>query len=595
MSARYIYLASNVSQIIGFVRILPFYLTNEKKLSMRLKSTLSLLLVAMFAVSYAQQQNNVDIALRALEDKATEWNLSESDIADPLVSDMYTSRHNGVTHIYLQQSHKGIAINEAVTTVNIKDGKAFYSTSKFLQNVDKKVLDTEADLTVEDAIFSALKEMAVPTSLTSLKVKSRASENQYVFEKTDFSNSDVTAKLVYQLNDKNELILVWDFTVDMISSDDYWSVRVDANSGSIVNKHNYTVYCKHEHHGLKNQSHDCAAHSIVEHKESFKSTAAAISMADASYSVFELPIESPIYGSQSLVEDPAILSASPNGWHDTGNQQFTITRGNNVWAYADADGDDISDGMEPDGGTELIFDFPYDNDSEPVDLNALAHVNLFYMVNMMHDISYTVGFTEEAGNFQTNNFGLGGQGGDYVQAEGQDGSGTNNANFATPPDGGNGRMQMFLWENSGGLLRINEPSQLEGFYDSGLPDFGPDIAGTPIDIEAECIVVNDEVGGNGGSVTDACSEVMNDLNGKIALVDRGSCFFSQKVYYAQEAGAVAVLVCNIPGASTAGDDGNEPFGMAGADFAADVTVPSLGVGKSTCDAIKLSLAAGYIY
>ena len=34
---------------------------------------------------------------------------------------------------------------------------------------------------------------------------------------------------------------------------------------------------------------------------------------------------------------------------------------------------------------------------------------------------------------------------DRVSAEGQDSSGTNNANFATPADGGRGRMQMYLW------------------------------------------------------------------------------------------------------------------------------------------------------
>ena len=61
--------------------------------------------------------------------------------------------------------------------------------------------------------------------------------------------------------------------------------------------------------------------------------------------------------------------------------------------------------------------------------------NLFYFCNIMHDFVYGLGFTESAGNFQTNNFGRGGTGNDSVRAEAQDGSGTNNANFATPPEG----------------------------------------------------------------------------------------------------------------------------------------------------------------
>lgn len=48
-------------------------------------------------------------------------------------------------------------------------------------------------------------------------------------------------------------------------------------------------------------------------------------------------------------------------------------------------------------------------------------------------------------DFQEYNFGRGGRGNDAVQANAQDGSGTNNANFATPPDGQRPRMRMYVW------------------------------------------------------------------------------------------------------------------------------------------------------
>ena len=71
--------------------------------------------------------------------------------------------------------------------------------------------------------------------------------------------------------------------------------------------------------------------------------------------------------------------------------------------------------------------------------------NMFYWVNRYHDATYLLGFTEAARNFQNDNFGRGGLGADRVSAEGQDSSGTNNANFSTPADGTSGRMQMFIW------------------------------------------------------------------------------------------------------------------------------------------------------
>ncbi|MEO8648498.1 MAG: M36 family metallopeptidase, partial [Acidobacteriota bacterium] len=74
-----------------------------------------------------------------------------------------------------------------------------------------------------------------------------------------------------------------------------------------------------------------------------------------------------------------------------------------------------------------------------------AVIQQFWIMNRYHDELYRLGFTEAAGNFQNNNFGRGGAGSDRISAEGQDSSGTNNANFSTPPDGGRGKMQMYVW------------------------------------------------------------------------------------------------------------------------------------------------------
>lgn len=85
-----------------------------------------------------------------------------------------------------------------------------------------------------------------------------------------------------------------------------------------------------------------------------------------------------------------------------------------------------------------------------------AVTQLFYTTNWFHDQLFALGFDPAAGNFQNNNFGGGGSGNDRVLADAQDGSGTNNANFATPNDGVSGRMQMFIFtgptvDRDGGL------------------------------------------------------------------------------------------------------------------------------------------------
>jgi extracellular elastinolytic metalloproteinase len=67
---------------------------------------------------------------------------------------------------------------------------------------------------------------------------------------------------------------------------------------------------------------------------------------------------------------------------------------------------------------------------------------------MIHDLYYRYGFDEASGNFQQFNFGKGGKDGDAVIANAQDGSGYNNANFMTPPDGQNGKMRMYVWNTA---------------------------------------------------------------------------------------------------------------------------------------------------
>jgi extracellular elastinolytic metalloproteinase len=86
---------------------------------------------------------------------------------------------------------------------------------------------------------------------------------------------------------------------------------------------------------------------------------------------------------------------------------------------------------------------------------------LFYLINNYHDhlLASPIGFTEAAGNFQQVNSTHRGLGGDPVQGETLDGANsytfgfpdplhTDNANFATPPDGIPPRMQMYLWHDT---------------------------------------------------------------------------------------------------------------------------------------------------
>jgi hypothetical protein len=156
----------------------------------------------------------------------------------------------------------------------------------------------------------------------------------------------------------------------------------------------------------------------------------------------------------------------------------TVTTGNNVDAYLDRDDDNV-----PDSGRRVRsvragrawapsgnFSFPFTDGKNPRVFAAAAVTNLFYHVNTMHDWMYDLGFTETARNHQADNYGRGGTGGDPISAEAQDGGGTNNANFATLPDGERSRMQMYLYTMGTSALEDDRDGALDG--DIVLHEYG---------------------------------------------------------------------------------------------------------------------------
>ncbi|KAJ7282449.1 Fungalysin metallopeptidase-domain-containing protein [Mycena rebaudengoi] len=207
-----------------------------------------------------------------------------------------------------------------------------------------------------------------------------------------FAKEDGSAALVYSLQVKNEETGTW------------FEALVDAHSKEMV--------------------------SVVDY------------VAQATYRV--LPIEKKIQteGFETLV-NPEDLTASPNGWHFTGAADSTDTSGNNVISFKGTPADTTK---ETSAGP--TFDFTEDPTVDPTEganIDA-ARVNTFYLLNTVHDIASRYGFTEDAFNFQFNNLGKGGAAADPVLVSVQDASGTNNANFATPPDGQSGQMRMFLFD-----------------------------------------------------------------------------------------------------------------------------------------------------
>ncbi len=557
---------------------------------MKLFSTLFLILfVPMFLL--AQMQTSLDVAMRYLEGQTKAWGITQADISDLAISDGSTSEKTKATYLYLIQRHKGVEVYNAMTNLTIHNGNVVSAGNRLIPRLAEKVNATKPVLTASQALQSALDHLGIQSN-GDLKVIKRISPQEMTFDKGQFSRAEVPVKLRYQPMADGSVRLAWDMAIDAVHGGDYWSLRIDALNGSVIDQVSWTIKCSFE----TGHADNCAHHAAIEHRamksvsEARKEALTSMTVA-GTYNVFPFPVESPAHGTRDLVIEPADPVASPFGWHDTDGvlgPEFTTTRGNNVRAFEARNGNFSSNNNEPNGGANLVFDFPLDPKSEPDAFTAAATVNLFYAINRLHDIAYHYGFTEEAGNFQTKNYSNFGVGNDHVNGLAQFGAvgltNVNNADFSTPPDGANGRMRMFLWDrsSSGALkyLKVTAPDSLVGEFSTATANFGPPITSSN-PIVGEVVIVQD----NTNKPTLGCQIPSNNLTGKIALIDRGDCEFGRKVVNAQGKGAIAVIICNIPG-------GSEVTTMGAGAVGNQANIPSVLISLSDCNKIRIAAGNG---
>ena len=170
---------------------------------------------------------------------------------------------------------------------------------------------------------------------------------------------------------------------------------------------------------------------------------------------------------EKLVEIESLLPGDP--WLPPDAE---TTSGNNCIAYADLH---LPDGFSPGDvfgkvSQQRAFDYKYDHSKPASDPQNLQNslVGMFFHVNWLHDRWYEAGFDEASGNAQKDNFGRGGIGGDPILAEGNDFSGTDNANMSLAADGDSPVMQMYEFKGPRPLpSRTSNHEALITFHEMG--------------------------------------------------------------------------------------------------------------------------------
>lgn len=358
------------------------------------------------------------------------------DLAGLVLKDSYRSAHNGATHHYFRQRWQGIEVwNGDIAIHQLADGSLARINNGAFTGLEKRVNATAPLITAEAALGSVLRKTLPSTGMPQL-LSVEDEGRRWVYEGSGLGGEKAVVQLVYQPV-RESLRLAWNVNHYTPDGSHWWNIRIDALSGEELDRNDWVAQCGWG---------ECV------HTDAGSPEEDSAPAAPNDYNVYPWPTESPSHGPRGIRNAPWGDGgvASPYGWHDTNGAagpEYTDTRGNNCRAQDDVDANN-SGGTRPSGGATLDFDFPIDLTQAPSTYLPAAITNLFYWNNVCHDVWYQYGFDEASGNFQENNYGRGGAGNDWVNADAQDGSGTNNANFGTPPDGSNPRMQMFRWTNT---------------------------------------------------------------------------------------------------------------------------------------------------
>jgi hypothetical protein len=517
-----------------------------------------LTILSIACIANLQAQQNWKNYKSKLQDSL---GISNKVIESLIESSHYIDKKAGFEVIWLREYINDSPVLGADLQLTIdKNGKLVKVQHALVEQVE---ISNTAKISEQGAFDAAFRNLNLPIE-TAKNTQKTDEKGRTSFDLKQNLIAPASLQLVFSVNKSKEIVLCYDIYLRPKQSKDYWNFLVDATTGEIVKKRNLMLECDAD------KTHATADKSIA-----FPEIEQQQTNDGFSYNVFPFPIESPVHGPRAIVTNPSDDIASPFGWHDLDGapgHETTNTSGNNVDAYDDIANQDIP-GQFAEADANLNFDFNFTNLGDPLDNLNASITNLFYWNNTIHDFAYNYGFDEESGNFQFINYTNQGLGNDQVQAQALDGSGTNNANFGTPPDGLNPQMQMYLWNVNNGLyFTVNSPSNVAGVYTSAVAGFSPQILPNPV--TGTLILYNDGT----GSPTLGCNAPINDISGKIVLIDRGACNFVTKAQNAANAGAIGIIFIN--------NQTGAPFSAGGA---VSISIPCIMISQFDGQLLKLNI------
>ncbi len=199
-------------------------------------------LVAGAAVA-ADGSRAVDSARAYVQQQRQALGLTAADVGEQVVKSVVESRHSGVTHVYLQQRHRGIEVYNGVVNVNVgRDGRVINAGSRAVSNIALRAGFQTARLSAVEAAAAAAGHLGLrPTAPFQVLERKGGADDATTLSDGGIATRPIDAKLVWQSAD-GAVRLAWLLEIEEARGEHWWYALVDATTGASLGQDDLIVH-----------------------------------------------------------------------------------------------------------------------------------------------------------------------------------------------------------------------------------------------------------------------------------------------------------------------------------------------------------------
>ncbi|MBS1605082.1 MAG: M36 family metallopeptidase [Bacteroidetes bacterium] len=218
-----------------------------------LRKSGTLLLVVFFVATAVKAQVNSQLlsrtgpdqtgdphaeANRLLKKNLQPAGLSQIELNSYFVTDAYADKKTGLYMVYLQQGYAGIPVYRKIGVFVFRNDTLVSKTTNYIPIQARAAgLRTTPAVDGSRAIRAAAVHLALPSSGNLRLLKTEAPRQHFLYNGDGISKHDIPSDLVWlPVDSSNKVRLAWNMRIATPDGKSDWYIRVDAQSGEVIDK-----------------------------------------------------------------------------------------------------------------------------------------------------------------------------------------------------------------------------------------------------------------------------------------------------------------------------------------------------------------------